>query len=151
MRWPSVASLGLVAIVLSAAGMAEAGEQGRRPHRWWQSAEVQALLELTEAQSASLEKIYQRTLPKQRESMRRLRAEERSLSQLVGDMDIDEIDVTRQIDRVEAVRSELSKTRILMVFRMHRVLTETQRAALDQWRQRDSDDDRSKRTRSRTP
>ena len=137
-------------MVVSAAAVAEAGEQGRRPHRWWQSAEVGVLLELTDAQSAALEKIYRRTLPKQRESMRRLNAEERVLSQLVEDIEIDEIDVTRQIDRVEAVRSELSKTRILMVFRMHRILTETQREALDDWMRRDSDDDRSNRRRSKT-
>ena len=74
--------------------------------------------------------------------MRRLNAEERTLSQLVADMNVEEIDVTRQIDRVEAARSELSKTRILMVFRMHRVLTATQRDLLDEWTKRDSDNPR---------
>jgi Spy/CpxP family protein refolding chaperone len=137
----------VICVVMTATAVVEAGEQGRRPHRWWQSAEVRALLELTDEQSGGLDKIYRRTLPKQRESMRRLNAEERTLSELVADMDVEEIDVTRQIDRVEAARSELSKTRILMVFRMHRVLTETQRSSLDEWMKRASDENEPDRTR----
>ena len=144
MRWCRSALLSAVVVVLLVSG-ADAGEQGRRPHRWWQSDDVKALLELTD-----LDRIYRRALPKMRESMRRLNAEERALSGLVADMEVEELDVTRQIDRVEAARSELSKTRILMVFRMHRILTNTQRDALDEWMQRypaDNEPDRARRKR----
>ena len=134
MRWNQTALIGLVVVAVTT--MVTAGEQ-RRPHRWWQSAEVQALLDLSDGQSASLDKIYRWALPKLRESMRRLDAEEATLSQLVGDMDVEEIDVTRQVDRVEATRSELSKTRFLMLFRMLRVLTQSQRDGLDEWRDAD--------------
>ncbi len=147
MRWRNVTLVSLV--VVAATAVVAAGEQGRRPHRWWQSTDVQALLELTDEQSASLDKIYRKALPKLRESMRRLNAEERTLSQLVGDMDVEEIDVTRQIDRVEATRSELSKTRILMVFRMHRVLTQHQRDGLDEWMERETDERGAAGTRTR--
>ena len=147
MRWRNVTLVSLV--VVAATAVAAAGEQGRRPHRWWQSTDVKALLELTDEQSASLDKIYRKALPKLRESMRRLNAEERILSRLVGDMDVEEIDVTRQIDRVEATRSELSKTRILMVFRMHRVLTQPQRDDLDEWMERTTDERGAAGTRTR--
>ena len=147
MRWRNIALLSLV--VLAAAAVAEAGEQGRRPQRWWQSDEVQEFLVLTDEQSAALDTIYRKALPKLRESMRRLNAEERTLSRLVADMDVEEIDVTRQIDRVEATRSELSKTRILMVFRMHRVLAEPQRDALDEWMKREADERGAARTNRR--
>lgn len=147
MRWRNVTLVSLV--VVAATAVVAAGEQGRRPHRWWQSTDVKALLELTDEQSASLDKIYRKALPKLRESMRRLNAEERTLSQLVGDMDVEEIDVTRQIDRVEATRSELSKTRILMVFRMHRVLTQPQRDDLDEWMERTTDERGAAGTRTR--
>ena len=146
MRWCRSALLSAVVVVLLVSG-ADAGEQGRRPHRWWQSDDVKALLELTDVQSAGLDRIYRRALPKMRESMRRLNAEERALSGLVADMEVEELDVTRQIDRVEAARSELSKTRILMVFRMHRILTNTQRDALDEWMQRDPADNEPDRAR----
>ena len=147
MRWRNAALVSLV--VVAATAVVAAGEQGRRPHRWWQSTDVKALLELTDEQSAALDKIYRKALPKLRESMRRLNAEERTLSQLVGDMDVEEIDVTRQIDRVEAMRSELSKTRILMVFRMHRVLTQHQRDGLDEWMERKTDERGAAGTRTR--
>ena len=135
MRLRDVALVTLV--VVAATAVVAAGEQGRRPHRWWQSTDVKALLELTDEQSATLDRIYRKALPKLRESYRRQNAEEAALSQLVGDMDVEEIDVTRQIDRVEATRSELSKTRFLMLFRMLRVLTQDQRDGLDAWQKAD--------------
>ena len=147
MRLRNVALVTLV--VVAATAVVAAGEQGRRPHRWWQSTDVKALLELTDEQSATLDRIYRKAQPKLRESYRRQNAEEAALSRLVGDMDVEEIDVTRQIDRVEATRSELSKTRILMVFRMHRVLTESQRNGLDRWMKRETDERGAADTRPR--
>ena len=137
MWWGSCALLGLICVAPT-----DAREQDRRPHRWWQSVEVQTLADLSEKQSVALDKIYRQALPKQRDSMRRLNAEQRILSQLVADIDVQEIDVTRQVDRVEAARSELSKSRLLMVFRMHRILTQAQHDALDKWIKQKPDKDR---------
>ena len=129
--------VGLATVVLCAwttlAAAAVASEQRRPPHRWWKSDEVKAMLELREDQSARLEEIYGQTHPKQRESWRRLNAEERRLSKMIADMTVSELDVTRQVDRVEAARSELRKTRTLMVFRMYRVLSSRQRTTLKEW------------------
>ena len=139
--------LGLLGLLLLGLAPLEANEQER--HRWWHSEEVRTELGLTDDQSASLDDIYEETLPKQRESMHRLNAEELTLSALISDMDVQEIDVTRQIDRVEAARSELNKSRILMVFRMYRVLSASQRDTLDAWReQTDTERRPSSRTRS---
>lgn len=147
MRW--WVSVLVVLVVACAAAPFEAGAQSRRPHRWWQSAEVTTLLDLSEGQAADLDRIYRRTLPKMHESYRRQKAEERTLSQLIADMQVEEIDITRQIDRVEAARSELSKTRTLMVFRMYRVMDPTQRSALKEWMDLKPDNERSGRSRSR--
>ena len=82
--------------------------------------------------------------------MRRLNAEELTMSALIADMDVQEIDVIRQIDRVQAAQSELSKSRILMVFRMYRVLSAAQRDTLDAWREQEDTDRRpSSRTQSK--
>ena len=137
MRVRMLPLLGLLVVWTSAPVIAS--EQSPRPHRWWQSDEVTALLELTDEQVETLDKIYRQTRPKQRESWRRLNAEERTLSQLIVDMQVEEIDITRQLDRVEAARSELNKTRTLMVFRMYRVLNPMQRATLKEWRGRNDD------------
>jgi len=131
-QWPT----GLLVILLlcvSTALRIDAKAQDRRPHQWWKSDEVRTLLKLTDHQTSRLERIYQQTLPKRHESMERLKSEERNLSLLVADMGVEENDITRQIDRVEAARSELSKTRILMVFRMYRVLDAKQRSAMKTW------------------
>ena len=146
MRWRTATLLGI--LVFSASVPVDAANQNGQRHRWWQSDEVKAHVGLTDDQSAELERIYKRALPKLRESMRRLNAEEHALSQLVADMSVEEIDVTRQVDRVEAVRSELSKTRLLMVFRMYRVLKADQRDALDEWRDQDSSKSHSNSRRS---
>lgn len=141
--------LGLLGLLLLGLAPLEANEQERR-HRWWHSEEIRTELGLTDDQSASLDDIYQKTLPKQHESMHRLNAEELTMSALIADMDVQEIDVTRQIDRVQAAQSELSKSRILMVFRMYRVLSAAQREMLDSWReQKDTDRRPSSSTRSK--
>jgi Spy/CpxP family protein refolding chaperone len=136
--------VGLAPLLVGLAPL-EANEQER--HRWWHSEEVRTALGLTDAQSASLDDIYEETLPKQRESMDRLNAEQLTLSALISDMDVQEIDVTRQIDRAEAARSELNKSRSLMVFRMYRVLSAAQRETLDAWREQE---DSKRRPNSRT-
>ena len=146
MRW--WVSLLVALVVASAAAPPEADAQSRRPHRWWQSAEVTALLDLSAEQAAGIDRIYQRSLPKMHESYRRLNAEERTLSRMIANMQVEEIDITRQIDRVEAARSELSKTRTLMVFRMYRVLDPAQRTALKEWMDLRRDD-RAGRSRGR--
>jgi len=140
--------LGLLCLFLVSPAALESNEQER--HRWWHSEDVRTELRLTDDQSASLDGIYQETLPKQRKSMRRLNTEEKALSALIADMDVQEVDVIRQIDRVEAARSELSKSRILMVFRMYRVLSAAQRETLDAWREQRATDRRpSSGTRSK--
>lgn len=147
MRWWG--SVLAVLVVASAAAPFEAGAQNRQPRRWWQSDEVTTLLDLSGEQAANLDRIYRNTLPKMHESYRRLSAEERTLSRMIANMQVEEIDVTRQIDRVEAARSELSKTRTLMVFRMYRVLDPTQRSALKEWMDVKPDRRRSGPSRSR--
>ncbi len=147
MRWWGSVLAALV--VASAAAPFEAGAQNRRPHRWWQSDQVTAMLDLSGEQAANLERIYENALPKMHDSYHRLNAEERTLSRMIANMQVEEIDITRQIDRVEAARSELSKTRTLMVFRMYRVLDPAQRTALKEWMDLKPDSRGSGRSRSR--
>ena len=147
MRWGK--SILVALAVAGAAVPPDADAQGRQRHRWWQSEEVTTLLDLSGEQATDLDRIYQRSLPKMHESYHRLNAEERTLSRMIANMQVEEIDITRQIDRVEAARSELSKTRTLMVFRMYRVLNPDQRAALKEWMDLRRDHDRSGRAGSR--
>ena len=142
-RWSgswAVAAVALLVIALGAGG-ADAAQR----HKWWQSEEVKAELGLTDDQSEVIEGIFQATLPKQRELKQRLDLEEADLSLMIDAMEVAEWEITLQIDKVEAVRSTLSKSRILMLYRMHRELSPEQRDALHEWW------DRRPRRRQRQP
>ena len=61
-------------------------------------------------------------------------------------MQAEEWEVALQIDRVEAARSALSKTRTLMLYRMHKTLSAEQLEALHaMWERRRSDGKSSSR------
>ena len=111
--------------------------------KWWQSIEFQQQLGLSADQSAKIEEIFQATLPSLRASKAEFDRLETSLSRMVADATVDESQIAQQINQVEAARSALSKTRTLMLFRMHRILSPDQRVKLktlhDQWHsERDS-------------
>ncbi len=124
MKWSTPSMLLLVLLVawpLSA---------GQRRSRWWQSEEVKSEIHLTDEQSARIEQTYQAARPKLRAAMQELGHEETALSSLIEEMRADEAEIVVQIERVEAARSELSKARILMIYRMHQVLHKKQDEAL---------------------
>lgn len=138
-HWYGAAAFVVVASLL--AGSSEAAQR----FKWWQSDDVKAEIDLTEDQSDELEEIFQAIRPKQRELMQRLEAEEEELTSIMHALEADEWEIALQIDKVETARSALSKTRLLMLYRMHRVLTPAQLDALhDMWERR-----RGRRSRSR--
>ena len=116
----------VVVLVLLGMGVATPGDAAQR-HMWWQSDEVRAELDLTDDQAAALHGIFQTALPDLRRLMHELRQEEEELSDLITAAEADEWEVTLQIDKVEAARSALGKTRTLMLYRKHRELSGTQR------------------------
>ena len=134
-------SFAIVGVLLAVAA-ANAGEGllQERKYKWWQSEEVREALELTDDQASRIEEIFQETLPKLRTQYEDLDEAEDELSRLLRDDDVTEAEVSAQVDRVERARSALSKTRTLMLFRMHRTLSSEQRVELRQLdRQRHGD------------
>ena len=126
----------LLAGLLSFAVAAEATQR----YKWWQSAEVAAEIGLPAEQGADIEAIFQSIRPKLRELVRRLHREEDELTAVMHAMQAEEWEVALQIDKVEAARSALSKTRTLMLYRMHKTLTAGQIEALHaMWERRRSD------------
>ena len=107
--------------------------------KWWQSDAVAAEINLTPEQAADIEAIFQSLRPKLREQARRLHREEDELTAIMHAMQAEEWEVALQIDRVEAARSALSKTRTLMLYRMHKTLSAEQSEALHaMWERRRS-------------
>ena len=99
---------------------------------WWKS---EPSLALTPDQSTQIDAIFQdgiARLMQQKDELDRL---EGRLSRLIETM-ADEAQVSQQIDRVEAVRSTLNKTRTLMLLHMRQVLKPEQRLKLNALRDR---------------
>lgn len=112
-------------------------EGGRpRPSKWWQSSEGREAIGISDSQSAAIERIFQSVLKDLRAEKAELERQERELTRLLAANTADEAVVIRTIDRVEAARSALAKTRTLMLYRMRRVLSPDQRARLDAFHER---------------
>lgn len=97
--------------------------------KWWQSERFQRELQLTTDQIDRIEQVFQAYLTDARDQKKKtLDRLEEELERLIESAD--EVAVMQQADRVEAVRSELSKERTRMLVRIRQVLTEEQRAKL---------------------
>jgi Spy/CpxP family protein refolding chaperone len=98
--------------------------------KWWQSEEFQHELGLSAEQVGGIDQVFRESFPALQAGKRDLDRLDRELSALIADSAATEAQVLRLIDRVEASRSALGRTRSLMLFRMYRILTPDQRAKL---------------------
>src|SRR5262245_23098846 len=103
---------------------------------WWRDAQFQRDLSLTADQTARIENVFQSSVSVLRAKKTELDQQEETLSQLIAG-NADEGVVVKQVDKVEAIRAHLNKTRTLMLLRMRQVLTPEQRVKLnklhDKW------------------
>lgn len=97
---------------------------------WWRDADFQHELALTADQVSRIETVFQTNIPTLRAKKADLDQQEDELSRLVG-ANADEALVTKQVDRVEAIRSHMNKMRTLMLLHMRQVLTPEQRVKLN--------------------
>lgn len=114
-------------LVMVAMGSAWGGQSKKK---WWHSARFQQELALSPDQVTRLEQVFQESLPALKAEKRELDRLELELSTLIADASAPESGVLQLIDKVEASRSALGRTRSLMLFRLHRVLNPEQRVKL---------------------
>jgi Spy/CpxP family protein refolding chaperone len=106
---------------------------------WWRTEQFQKDLGLTSDQSARIDAVFQAALAQLRPAKSELDRHEAELSTMI-ETNADEALVVRQVDKVEALRSSMNKTRTLMLLHMRQVLTPEQRVrlkALHDQRERD--------------
>jgi len=115
-------------VVLAVAAPAVAGAQG---FKWWQSDKFKSDLALLPDQITRLEEVYQGLRPKLTAGKEELDRLESGLSKLIAAGEAPEGDVMKMVDQVEHSRAELAKSRTLMIYRMHRILTVDQRAKMN--------------------
>ena len=108
----------------------------RRPWKFW-TGDSRTELGITAQQAADIEQIFQSTMPTLEALKEKVDSLEAGVSQTIKDGSADLAVVTQQVDRFEAARADLSKTRTLMLYRMRGVLTADQRtrlkAMMDRW------------------
>jgi Spy/CpxP family protein refolding chaperone len=93
--------------------------------KWWQSDTFTRELGLTTDQSSKIEAVFQATVPVLRRQKDALDKAEADFNQMIEASD--DAQVMAQVGVVEAARSELNKSRTMMLLRMRRVLTPDQR------------------------
>lgn len=129
-RPPALCRATLLLAVLLATGPALLLAQDSARFKWWQNETVQKQLGLAGDQVKRIEAVFQGALPDLRRGKQQLDALEGELSRLV-EKSADDAAVVQQVDRVEAARGVLNKTRVLMLLRMRRLLSPDQRVRLD--------------------
>lgn len=105
-------------------GQREGSQERRTP--WWRDPAVQKELDLSQRQVDKIEKIWNANLPARRERYKQLQALEAETDRLIRENTVDERAFAAQLDRLEALRSEYNKSRMLMIYRMHQALTPEQ-------------------------
>ena len=118
----------VLSLIVAAPAMAQS--QGFA-FKWWQTERFKKELALTQEQITRIEGIYQTTEPLLRAQKQAVDRREEKLSKTIQDPKSDEATVVQAIDRLEAARSEISRTRNLMFFRIRRVLTDEQNVKIN--------------------
>jgi Spy/CpxP family protein refolding chaperone len=126
-----------ICLVLSLIVLAAATPAFAQNFKWWQTERFQKELALTPEQVTRIEGIYQTTEPMLRAQKQAVDRREEKLSKVIQDPKSDEPAVLQAIDRLEAARSEVSRTRNLMLFRIRRVLTDEQNVKIRAMHDRD--------------
>jgi Spy/CpxP family protein refolding chaperone len=119
-----------------AAAPADKGTGDRKPDqphqrpKWWVEPKLRQEFGITDQQSAAIDAIWKKDYAMRVERNERLEKLEAVLSQMILSVP-DEAVINAQIDKVEAARSEANKSRVLMLYRINKVLKPEQRAKVD--------------------
>jgi Spy/CpxP family protein refolding chaperone len=141
MKWRFARAVLYVGVLLAAAPLvaqtpSNPQQSGRPRFAWWQDDAYQRHLGLTSDQVSRLEALWQAALPELRKGRDDLDRQEAELSRLI-ETNADETVVTRQVDKVEAIRSHLNKARTMVIWHHRQLLTPEQRVKFKVMRDRE--------------
>lgn len=115
----------------SPTGQTDAKPDQGHPPKWWIEPTMRAELNITDQQSALIEAVWSKDYKQRAETWKRLDELEKKLDRMMLDASADESAIVAQLDKVEAVRTEVSKARVIMLYRINKLLTPEQRIKLD--------------------
>ena len=134
----------LCALLCLSANSLDAAQSRNGPREWWKSEEIRQELELSDEAVASIDAIFQTTMPELRSAYRLLRKHQEQFDQLLERVDASEEEVLHEVDHLETARAEANKARAMMLFKMRRIFTPDQRNKLDKIRERRQNERRAR-------
>ena len=113
-------------------------QQGRSdqfvPWEWWKDDVVKKELALTDSQARSITRLYEERARQMKPHSDEFQKQLEELDKMTRERTVDVATYSIQVTRVEALRTELSKTRTVMLYSIYRMLTPEQYQKLRQIR-----------------
>lgn len=128
------ATLGLRALFAAATLLAAVTSiclQAAERELWWRTPAVRSAVALTFQQAEELDTIYRASLARRRELRRQFAAQQKRLQEMLSTGVFDDEQARSVVDRLSAIDKERNVARVLMLIRMYRVLTPSQRTKLE--------------------
>jgi Spy/CpxP family protein refolding chaperone len=103
--------------------------------KWWQSEELRAQFAITDAQSSELDRIFHTFYASLKSGMEDVDRYHKDVSKMMAEGSSSEVDVLHAIDKLEAAKASMARTRMLMLYRMYRVLSPEQRIKVKRYQE----------------
>ena len=114
---------------------ADAAAKAKAKAKWWRTPELRAEFAITDAQSTELDRIFHSFYASLKSGMADVDAYHKAVSKIMAEGSSSEVDVLHAIDKLEAAKASLSRTRMLMLYRMYRVLSPEQRIKVKRYQE----------------
>jgi len=103
--------------------------------KWWRNPELRAEFAITDAQSNELDRIFHSFYASLKSGMEDVDRYHKDVSKIMAEGSSSEVDVLHAIDKLEAAKASLARTRMLMLYRMYRVLGPEQRIKVKRYQE----------------
>jgi Spy/CpxP family protein refolding chaperone len=103
--------------------------------KWWRSPGLRAEFAITDAQSTELDRIFHTFYASLKSGMEDVDRYHKDVSKIMAEGASSEVDVLHAIDKLEAAKASLARTRMLMLYRMYRVLSPDQRIKVKRYQE----------------
>lgn len=110
----------------SSSGQGRGTSERFRRGAWWKNAEVMKEVGITAEQSKKIDDLFHNRLPDAMAREAELKKQDTILQRLLTERTVGTDVIGVQVDRVEASRTTLNKTRTIMIYEMHLVLSTEQ-------------------------
>ena len=106
------------------------GSNQSRRGPWWKNPEIVKEVGITPEQSTKIDELFHKRWPEAAELDREYKKHNTELERLLRERTVGADVIALQVDRVEAQRTTLNKTRTVMLYQMYQVLSDAQYAKL---------------------